>query len=205
MENNDLQKLWNAVDLTKDMRSKEELNLLLGFKARQSMNRILVITVISIFVSVGLLSFLLISSLNRLNDFYYLLNNLVLSLITLFSLFSGVYSWNKLRNTPRNISLKKWLEFRVKLLTRWFKGKYVHFYKFLIPFLYLLIILSIHVYYEEKLMIEVLRSEESLIGLAIGTIAGLSVAYYGVAKIRRYQLQNLEFLKNMLRRITDEG
>jgi hypothetical protein len=61
------------------------------------------------------------------------------------------------------------------------------------------------VYYEEKLMIEVLRSEESLIGLAIGTIAGLSVAYYGVAKIRRYQLQNLEFLKNMLRRITDEG
>lgn len=203
MENNDLLKLWNSVDFSKNTRSIEELNLLLGFKARQSLNRIMLITALSVFVSVGLLTFLLITSLARLNDFYYLLNNTILALITLFSLVSGIYSWHRIANTPLNLSLKEWLEWNIDLLSRWIEGRHFQLYKFLIPFLYLLVVLSIHVYFEEKLFIEVLSTEESLIGLCFGTIAGLSVAFYGVAKIRKYQLKNLDFLRNMLKRLSE--
>jgi regulator of PEP synthase PpsR (kinase-PPPase family) len=64
-----------------------------------------------------------------------------------------------------------------------------------------MIILSIHVYYEYKPFIEVLKNEESLYSLTAGFIVGLFVSYYAVSKIRRYQLKNLEFLKELYDRL----
>jgi len=57
--------------------------------------------------------------------------------------------------------------------------------------------LSIHVYYEHKTFVEVIKNEESIYGLLIGFILGLFVSYYGANKIRKFQLKNLEFLKKL--------
>jgi competence protein ComGC len=201
MENNELQKIWRSFDTEINQKSKDELKLLLTSKTKQTIGKILVTMSISILICIGLLIYLTITSLNRQNDLIYLINNAMLGIVTIISLVSGVLSWYKLQNNRYNQPLKNWLEDRINLLTKWLTGRFSKLYLFLIPFLYVLIVLSIHVYFENKPFIEVLNTEESIIGLIVGIPIGLFVSYFGVRKIRKYQLNNLEFLKDLHSRL----
>jgi competence protein ComGC len=201
MENNELQKIWRSFDTEINQKSKDELKLLLTSKTKQTIGKILVTMSISILICIGLLIYLTITSLNRQNDLIYLINNAMLGIVTIISLVSGVLSWYKLQNNRYNQPLKNWLEDRINLLTKWLTGRFSKLYLFLIPFLYVLIVLSIHVYFENKPFIDVLNTEESIIGLIVGIPIGLFVSYFGVRKIRKYQLNNLEFLKDLHSRL----
>jgi competence protein ComGC len=201
MENNELQKIWRSFDTEINQKSKDELKLLLTSKTKQTIGKILVTMSISILICIGLLIYLTITSLNRQNDLIYLINNAMLGIVTIISLVSGVLSWYKLQNNRYNQPLKNWLEDRINLLTKWLTGRFSRLYLFLIPFLYVLIVLSIHVYFENKPFIDVLNTEESIIGLIVGIPIGLFVSYFGVRKIRKYQLNNLEFLKDLHSRL----
>lgn len=57
------------------------------------------------------------------------------------------------------------------------------------------------IYFENKSFTEVLKTEESVIGLIVGTPIGLFASYYAARKIWKYQLQNLEFLKDLYGRL----
>jgi len=197
MENNELQKIWNTIDTEINQKSKHELDLLLISKTKQTINNFLAIVGISIFVCIGLIIYLAITSFNRQNDLIYLINNVTLGIVTIISLISGLLSWYKLQNSRYNQPLKNWLEEKIDLLSRGLTGRLSKLYMFLIPFLYVLIVLSIHVYFENKSFIDVLNTEESIIGLIVGAPIGLFVSYFGVRKIRKYQLNNLEFLKDL--------
>jgi len=197
MENNELQKIWKTFDTEINQKTIDELNLLLTSKTKQTINKFLVILSISILISVGLLIFLAITSLNRQNDLIYLINNATLGIVTIISLLSGLMSWYKIQNNKYNQPLKNWLELRINLLSKWLTGKFSKLYLFLIPLLYVLTVLSIHVYFENKSFIDVLNTEESIIGLIVGAPVGLFVSYFGARKIRKYQLNNLEFLKDL--------
>lgn len=197
MENNELQKIWKTFDTEINQKTIDELNLLLTSKTKQTINKFLVILSISILISVGLLIFLAITSLNRQNDLIYLINNATLGIVTIISLLSGFMSWYKIQNNKYNQPLKNWLELRINLLSKWLTGKFSKLYLFLIPLLYVLTVLSIHVYFENKSFIDVLNTEESIIGLIVGAPVGLFVSYFGARKIRKYQLNNLEFLKDL--------
>ncbi len=201
MENNELQEIWRAIDTEINRKSKEELDLLLASKSRQTINKFLVISGISSVVCIGLLVFLTITSLNRKDDLIYLLNNATLGLVTLIALLSGLWTWYKLQSNRYNQPLKSWLEERINLLSKWLTGRLSKLYLFLIPLLYVLTVLSIHVYYENKLFVEVLHTEESIIGLIVAAPIGLFVAFFGVRKIRKYELDNLEFLKDLYGRL----
>jgi hypothetical protein len=201
MENNELQKIWKNLDAETNQKSKDELTLLLTSKTKQTINKFATIIVISIIVSTGLMIWLIITSLNRQNDLIYLINNLTLGIVTLISFLSGLFSWYKLQDYKYSQPLKIWLKIRINLLSKWLTGRFSKSYLFLIPFLYLLIVLSIHVYFENKSFIEVLKTEESIIGLIVGIPIGLFVSYYLVRKIRKYQLHNLEFLKDLYHRL----
>lgn len=201
MENIELQKLWKNIDTEIKQKSKDELNLLLSSKTKQTINKFLLIMCVSILVCVGLLVYLTITALNRPDDLIYLINNVTLGVVTIISLFSGLFSWYQLQNYKYNQPLKDWLEVRINLLSKWLTGRFSKSYIFLIPFLYLLTVLSIHVYFENKSFIEVLNTEESIVGLIVGIPIGLFVSYYGARKIRKYQLQNLEFLKDLYARL----
>jgi len=48
---------------------------------------------------------------------------------------------------------------------------------------------------------DVLHTEESIMGLIVGAPIGLFVSYFAVGKIRRYQLHNLGFLKDLYARL----
>jgi len=203
MENNELQKIWKNVDAEINQKSKYELSLLLTSKAKQTINKFVVIISISILASLGLLIYLAITSLNRQEDLIYLINNLTLGVITFISLFSGLLSWYKLQNNKYNQPLRNWLEVRINMLSKWLTGRFSRVYIYLIPFLYILTVLSIHVYFENKLFIEVLKTEESIFGLIIATPIGLFVSYFTVKRIRSYQLHNLEFLKDLYSRLSN--
>jgi hypothetical protein len=205
MENDELQKIWKSVDTEINQKSKDELNLLLTSKARQTMNRFLSITIISIIICAGVLVFVTITALNRKDDLIYLINNITLGIVTVVSLLSGLFSWYKIKNDRYNLPLKAWLEVKINMLSKGLTGRFSRLYLFLIPFLYVLIILSIHVYFEHKSFIEVLKTEESIIALAVGTPIGLFVSYFGARKIRKYELHNLGFLKDLQERICKVG
>jgi hypothetical protein len=201
MEDNKLQKIWKSADSEINEKSKDELNLLLTSKAKQTLNKYIVIIITSILTSIGLIVFLLITSINRQDDLLYLINNSILGLITIISLISGLLSWYKIQNNKFSLPLKEWLNERINLLSRGLTGKFSKLYILLLPILYILTVLSINVYFGNKLFIEVLNSEESVIGLIIGAPIGLFVSYFAVRKIRKYQLQNLQFLKDLYGRL----
>jgi hypothetical protein len=101
--------------------------------------------------------------------------------------------------------MKVWLEARIQILSRELSGNQKWLYLFTIPLLFILTQLTIHVYYENKQMIEVLQNEESVTGLIFGAAVGLAVSYYSVIKIRKFQAANLEFLKDLHKRLTLES
>ena len=204
MENNELRKIWNTIDTEINQKSKVELDVLLNKKSRETMNKFLIIMGLSIFVCIGLLIFLAVTAVHRRNDFIYVLNNATLGIVTLVSLISGLWSWYKIQNNAFHQPLKNWLESRISLLSKWLTGRYSKLYLVLISFLYVLTILSIHVYFENKPFVEVFKTEESLIGLMVGAPFGLFAAYLGASKIRKYQIHNLEYLKELYARLCEQ-
>jgi hypothetical protein len=197
MGTNKLQSIWKNIDSEIKLKTINELNQSLAAKSRQTINKFLVFLAIDIFVCVGLIIFLIITALNRQGDTLYLVNNGVLSLITLISLVVSVLLWNKLQSNKINMPIKEWVGQRIRLLSRLSMGKYSKFYIVLLPVLLVMINISIHVYYEYKPLTEVMRNSESVIGLIVGFIVGLVVSFYAVNKIRRYQIKNLGYLKEM--------
>ena len=201
METNDLQNTWKNIGIELNTKTTDDLNQLLTSKIRKTMNNFLFIIGLDIIVCVGLIIFLIITALNRPGDLIYQVNNSILGLITLISLIASLYSWNKLQNNRYNLSLKEWMEQRIKMLSKWLLGRYSKSYIVLLPILMVLIMLSIHVYFEHKPFVEVMKSKESIYGLTVGFIIGLFVSFYVVNKIRKYQLKNLEFLKDLYNRL----
>jgi hypothetical protein len=197
MKNNEIENIWKNIDSRISPKSIDELNELLTSKTKKTMNKFLYILCIDITVCIGLIIFLVMTALNRQGDIIYQVNNSILCIITLFSFFVSLLSLNKLQNNKYNLSLKDWLEERIKLLSKWLLGKYSKLYIVLIPILIIMINLSIHVYYEHKPFTEVMKQEESIYGLIIGFIIGLLVSYFAINKTRKYQLKNLEFLKEL--------
>jgi hypothetical protein len=205
MENNELQKIWKNADLEIHQKSRVELNLLLTSITRQTLNKFLLIVGFGILSALGLIIFLTVTSLNRQDDTIYLINNITLGIIALISLVSGLMSWYKLQNKDYNLPLRDWLTVMINHLTKLVKGKSNRLYVFILPVIYALTILSIHVYYENKPFLEVLGTEESITGLIVGAPIGLFVAYVAVSKIRRQQAKNLKFLKDLHARLSSES
>jgi hypothetical protein len=202
MENNELQKIWKNIDSEIDLKTTGQLNQLLDNKIRKTINKFFFILSIDIIVSFGLIVFLIVTALNRQDDIFYLINNSILILITFSALIISLFSLNKLNRNQCNLSLKDWLEQRINLLSKWLLGKYSKLYIVIIPILLVMINISIHVYYEYKPFVEVMKSEESIIGLIVGFLVGLFVSYFAINKIRKYQIKNLEFLKELHTQLT---
>lgn len=205
MENDELQKIWKESDREIHQKSREELDLLLTSITRNTINKFLYVMGAGILSGAGLLVFLTYTSLNRLNDPIYLLNNITLGIIASLSIISGLISWYKIQDNEPDQSLRSYLEARISYLTGLIKGKLNKLYVVILPVIYVLTILSIHVYFENKPFLEVLETEESMTGLIIGTPIGLIVSFYAVRKIRKHELTNLEFLKDLYNRLCNEG
>jgi hypothetical protein len=201
METNEFQNIWKNIDSEIKLKSKEELNQIFAVKTRKILNKFLFIFAIDIIACAGLIIFLFTTTLNRPGDLIYQILNSLLGLFTAFAFFVSLLSLNKLKNNEFNIPLKEWLEQRITLLNKWLLGKYSKSYIVLLPILVLMVILSIHVYYEYKPFVEVMKNQESIIGLLVGYPIGLLVSFYAIHKIRKFELRNLEYLKELHERL----
>ena len=197
METDRLQNIWKNNDTKIKLKTINELNQSLATRSKQTLNKFRIFFVIDTSVCVGVIAFLIITALNRQGDTLYQANNAVLSLVTLISLVISLMSWHSLHNNKFNLPLKEWVEERIRLLSKWLLGKYSRLYVVLIPILLVMINISIHVYYEDKPLVEVFKNEESVIGLILGFIIGVFVSFYAINKIRRYQIKNLGYLKEI--------
>lgn len=205
METDKLHSVWKNINSEINMKPISELNKSLAAKTRKTMNNFLFFLAVDIIVCTGVIVFLVITALNRRDDILYLTNNSAIGLITLISLIVSAGSYYKLQNNKLNLPLKDWLGERIGLLSRWLTGKSSKIYVALIPLLIVMINLSIHVYYEYKPFIEVLKNPDSLTGLIVGYLVGVIVSIFVVVKIRRYQLLNLKFLKELYDQLSDEN
>ncbi len=205
MGTDNLQNIWKNIDSEIKHKTMYELNQSLAATTRKTMKKFLILLMIDIVVCVGLIIFLIITALNRQGDLLYQLNNTVLGIITLISLVVSLLMLKKLHNNKFDLPLKDWMAQRISLLSRWATGKYCKLYIVLLPILLVLINLSIHVYYECKPFIEVIKNTESEIGLIVGFIVGSVVALFTAKKIREYQIKNLEYMKNLYARLTKDS
>lgn len=200
MKNNELQYVWKSLDEEMNLSSRDELSMLLDSKIRKTINRFNFFIYFSALVSIGFITFLVITALNRNNDQWYQINNLFVIVLILISLISTVLTWRKLNRNINNLPLKLWLEKRIKLLTEEITSNWIWL---VIPLLAIPSILSIHVYYEHKLFLEVLAQEESVYGLIFGLIIGGMVAVFFVFKIRKYQKKQLVNLQKIYKKLVD--
>jgi len=197
MKTNEIENIWKKIDSEINLKTTEELNQYLSFQTRKTINNFLIFMVTDIIVCVGLIVFLIITAVNRQSDTIYIVNNFALCLITFASLIISLLSMNKLKNNKYNLPLKDWLEQRIKMLSNWLLGKYSKLYIVLIPILMIMLMISIHVYFEYKPFVEVMKDEESIFGQILGLLIGLMVSFFAVNKIRKFQLKSLEFLKHL--------
>ena len=203
MENSDLHNLWQGAVQGQQMKTGDELAGIIDSKAKKTANRFLFTTAVSGGISIGVIAFLTITAMNRTGDLFYILNNITLGIITVISLGSAIYSWRNLQNNRYSMSLKKWLETDIAMISKSLKGKLSKVYIIVIPIIYILLMLSINIYYSNKMYIDIFQSKDSVIALIIGTVIGLSVSFYVERKIRRYHLKNLNTLEELHRQITD--
>lgn len=200
MENDELQNVWRNINQSITPNSKEELNQLLLSKTKSTMNRYLYFIGVSGIISALFLTFLIITMINRWDDIYYRSINLMLGLYTVFAMVSSIKSFTILNYANTNIPLKDWLKQRIEMLSKWLSSKIVFY---ILPLISMLCILSIHVYYEHKLFIDVIRTEESIFGLIFGLIIGITVSYLGLKQIRNQQRNSLDYLKELYTNISN--
>lgn len=204
MEDKELQKIWRSADSEIHLRSREEINLLLNSVTRQTMNKFLLVLGFGILSSAGLLVFLTVASIGRYSDVLFLINNTLLGLIAMIGLISALASWVRLQRRNYYQSLRSWLEEKITYLRKMVRGKSQKIYVIIMPVIYILTVLAIHVYYENKPFLEVLQTEESVIGLIVGAPIGLLAAFLAGRKIHKNQLANLEFLEDLHNRLTKD-
>ena len=205
MEDNELQKIWKSTDSEINEKSKDELNLLLTSKAKQTLKELIILDIIAIPICVGVVVWLIISSINRLDDKLYLANNILLGIFVLIALIYGIWFYTKFQRNKFNLSIKSWLEERINLQSKWLTGKFRKLEFYLFPLIYILANLSIHVYYTNLYFKEVFISEkfleEDMWGMIIFTPILLAGGFYGLIKIRKYHMKKLEFLKDLYSRL----
>jgi len=205
MENNELQLIWRTVNSDIKQKSKAELNLLLASKAKQVFTEFLIMNIIAIPVCIGLIVWLIISTANRIDDRLYVANNILLGSIVLFALFYLIRWWYQFKRSKMDKPVKEWLGIEINYLSKWLIGKYKKIDFFLIPILYILSVLSIHVYYSGLYFVEVFRSDkfinEDMWGLIIFTPILFAGLYYSLIKIRKHQMKKLQFLKDLYGRL----
>lgn len=205
MENNDLQNIWKGIDSGISQKSKDELYSLLMEKASRAINKFLAIIIVSVSCSVGLILWLILTSVNRPDDKIFLINNAMIGLITICALAAGITNWHKLQDKRFDQPVKQWLEERIIHLSKNRTRPFARLYILLLPLMCIMITLSIHVYYENSSFREVLRAGDSIAGLVAGITTSIAAALFVNLRLRKFTSANLEYLKDLHRCLNSDN
>ena len=194
MSNDSIIEQWKLLDMNVNYYSTEDLKAILIRKSKKVMNRFVYISLVSVTISTGVILFLTYTSLHRLNDKIYLSNNIVLGILTAIALVSGILALFYLKRKNNHAPLKQWLSGKISGLSVGVRNR---LYLYFIPVYMVLFEISTHVYYENKPFLDAFKSEESVIGLLFGLPIGLLAALFVARKLRKYQLNSLDYLRKL--------
>ncbi len=203
MERDELKELWkNTGDKTPEV-SRNKLEQILESKAKSTMNRFLMVFGIAGIISLSVITFVIITALYRKEDILYVINSTVLGILTIASLVSALWSLRRLSETKYSLPLKQLLEKNIKMISRSLNGWHRAVSILIIPVLFILLMMSINVYFSGMSYLDVISSGESVTALIAGLLVGLPISYYVENQFYRYHVKNLNEFKRLYKHLTE--
>jgi len=203
MKNNKLQEIWKSAGTASSRKSKDELNLLLTSKARQIAGRFTFDITLAIAICAIVLAWVGITSIERRDDMAFVVINLLLMFMVAAAMLSYLKAWFRLRRVDPGRPLKSWLELRIDILSKALRGRFSRLYPISLPVLSILLLLSIHIYFENKPFAEVMHSGETIAAFTAGFLAITIVSFAFAIKVRKKQLHDLDYLKDLHARLCE--
>ncbi len=191
-----IEKNWEKFNSLLPSQSVEELDNILSKRIKKTLNSFVFLILFSLVVETGILFFLIITILKRSNDILYLINNSLLGLITILAFISSILAIKNLKD-KRNEPLKIWLENKISLLEKSLSKRRFIIQNLILPVIFSLIFLSIHVYFSDQPFLELFKSSESVFGLTAGFIVGLCVSFYILKRIQKEHRKSLRYLQKI--------
>jgi len=200
MDKDEIKNTWQGASRSIEHFSKEEINVLFKQKNKTIMRRFILWFIISIILSIGLLLYLVITSVIRFDDLNFVFVNLLLIILTIFFLteyLRGYYKLNSIKIADGN--LREMIQQKIMLIKRYLIGTKLSSL-IIIPFIILLMI-SIYVFFEKEDMIKVLVIDDTIWGLIFGGIVAIIIKWLVRKKMRKYYESNLTRLIENLEEI----
>ncbi len=200
MDKDEIKNTWQGASRSIEHFSKEEINVLFKQKNKTIMRRFILWFIISIILSIGLLLYLVITSVIRFDDLNFVFVNLLLIILTIFFLteyLRGYYKLNSIKIADGN--LREMIQQKIRLIKRYLIGTKLSSL-IIIPFIILLMI-SIYVFFEKEDMIKVLVIDDTIWGLIFGGIVAIIIKWLVRKKMRKYYESNLTRLIENLEEI----
>lgn len=202
MDKDEIKNIWQGANRSIEHFSKEEIEKLFKQKSRTIMRKFILWFIISIILSIGLLLYLVITSVLRFDDLYFVFVNLLLIILTAYFLIEYLKGYYKLNSIKiANGNLKEMIQQKVSLIKRYLIGTKLSSL-IIIPFVILLMI-SIYVFFEKEDMIKVLVMDDAIWGLIFGGIVAIIIKWWVRKKMRKYYESNLTRLIENLEEIQD--
>ncbi|MBI9036630.1 MAG: hypothetical protein JEY97_00735 [Bacteroidales bacterium] len=190
MEKEEIKNIWKNIDDSSIKINYQEINKILIKKNKKIMKKIQLNLALSIVLSLGMITYLVITSISRFSDYYLLTINSILFVMTLAFLISYLRYFKNIQgfDTTKG-NLKETMKDKIHMLrnsTKRFKYGFV-----VVGFYFVLLIISIHVFFENKFFVTVFDETESIWGLLFGVLIGAIVTFTVFRKYLKYYDENI--------------
>jgi len=190
MEKEEIKNIWKNIDDSSIKINYQEINKILIQKNKKIMKKIQLNLALSIVLSLGMITYLVITSISRFSDYYLLTINSILFVMTLAFLISYLRYFKNIQgfDTTKG-NLKETMKDKIHVLrnsTKRFKYGFV-----VVGFYFALLIISIHVFFENQFFITVFDETESIWGLLFGVLIGAIVTFTVFRKYLKYYGENI--------------
>jgi cytochrome c oxidase subunit IV len=196
MENNEFKNLWVEVDGMLTPKSPDELKQILGMKAKKILKRYGTVTLGSIILCVAVVAFSIAGIIKHASDAYYVINNILLSLVTMVYL---VYYLILKRKLSYSVIVK--LPVLKSIQNVWYVLSGVMKRKIemiLALFLGLFLMLAIHRYFESTELLSLLKDEETIWGLLLGIAVAAITGVFIFRELHKYFGNELQILNHYI-------
>lgn len=200
MENNGYINIWKKINHEIQTESEDRLILILKKKIRKVLNWFLFHFGFATIILSSFTVFLTIAVINKWTDPMYRYMNLFLIILNLVGLTSSVSSVIFFRKYHAGVSLKLWLESRIKILSNWLQRKSSYY---ILPFTFIFCFLSIHVYKDGRLLKEVIQDSRFLSEIPITFLVGIIAGYIVLILFKKIDNTKLIRLKKIHQELTE--
>lgn len=202
MKRDNLQDIWHKGSSNIETQSAEDLKKLLEKKVAKVMRKHSFINYISISVGITLLVLLIYAGIKRVNDTYYLINNMVLCFVVAIFLVSGVWSHYKMNYNTMSLPLRDWLKYRINEMSKSQKMYPVRYF-----FAILMILpcyLSFFVYSINRSFVDVVTNQAFFPGFLIVFISGSFSSFLAMRNVSLYKKKILKSLQEMYAQLCEQ-